>query len=264
MVYMDDVKDLIDFVPNSMRKKKAVNKSDYKLMFYEFAYLIMKNPFSSNTIEMLSGLIRIVQLISIPLNQDFISSWTDNKIFQITSTFINYFNLLPLLQGSSFIFLVVFYLCIVIVIFLFILAMVCMNVVVNQQQSESAFFFLFKTLLITCSSFLYVPMLRIFLGFFYSLNSSYVFYNQYDGASPFRIIHDILGIVFALALVLFSLIIQSVLFEIKYSKERKYAKTTSKVDIEVILGQTFLVILTIFFDDEWVILFFSCVISIVI
>jgi hypothetical protein len=67
MVYMDDVKDLIDFVPNSMRKKKAVNKSDYKLMFYEFAYLVMKNPFSSNTIEMLSGLIRIVQLISIPL-----------------------------------------------------------------------------------------------------------------------------------------------------------------------------------------------------
>ena len=83
------------------------------------------------------------------------------------------------------------------------------------------------------------------MGFFWKQNNQYVFYDQYELKSPFRIAHIIIGIIFALGLLVFSVLIQSVLFEIKYSKERKYAKTSSKIDLEVIFGQTFLVVLTI-------------------
>ena len=261
MVYISDVKDLINFIPKSMQK---LNKSNIKLLYFEFAFLIMKNPFFSNTLEFLSGLMRILQLISIPLSQNFVQTWTDGDVFQIISNFINYFNVLPLLKGDNLIFLVTFYIGVAVVIALFILAVVCMNYAVNQQQSESIAFFLFKFLLVICSSFIYVPFLRIFLGFFWKIDKQYVFYSQYALGSPFRIVHIVIGIIFAIGLMVFSLLIQSVLFEIKYSKERKYAKTSSKIDLEVILGQTFLVVLTIFFDEDWVIIFFSSVISLII
>ena len=261
MVYISDVKNLINFIPKSMQK---LQKSNFKLLYFEFAFLLMKNPFFSNNLEFLSGLMRILQLISIPLSQNFVQSWSDGDVFQIVSNFINYFNILPLLKGNNLIFLVVFYIGVVVVIALFVLAVVCMNYAVNQQQSESMAFFLFKFLLVVCSSFIFVPFLRIFLGFFWKQNNEYVFYNQHELKSPFRIVHIIIGIIFALGLLVFSVLIQSVLFEIKYSKERKYAKTSSKIDLEVIFGQTFLVVLTIFFDEDWVVIFFSSVISLII
>ena len=209
MVYISDVKDLINFIPKSMQK---LNKSNIKLLYFEFAFLIMKNPFFSNNLEFLSGLMRILQLISIPLSQNFVKSWTDGDVFQIISNFINYFNVLPLLKGDNLIFLVTFYIGVTVVIALFILAVVCMNYAVNQQQSESIAFFLFKFLLVICSSFIYVPFLRIFLGFFWKIDKQYVFYSQYALGSPFRIVHIVIGIIFAIGLMVFSILIQSVLF----------------------------------------------------
>ena len=106
MVYISDVKDLRDFIKIS---KKKITKSTLKIMYFEFAFLIMKNPFFTITLEMLSGLMRILQLISIPLCDYFSKSWSDGPVFQIITTFINYFNLVPLLKGSDLMFIIFFY-----------------------------------------------------------------------------------------------------------------------------------------------------------
>ena len=261
MVYISDVKDLKKFIKLA---KNKISKSALKVMYFEFAFLIMKNPFFTITLEMLSGLMRILQLISIPLCDYFSKSWSDGAVFQIITTFINYFNLVPLLKGSDLMFLIFYYLGVIVVIALITLAAVCMNYAMNQQQTDSIAFFLFKFLLIVCSSLLYVPFLRVFLGFFWKLNGEYVFFKQYAALSIFRIIHYVIGCIFSILLLITSFLIQNVLFEIKYSKERKYAKTSSKIDIEVIFAQTVLTVVNILFTDEWLILFFSAMLSFII
>ena len=261
MVYISDVKDLREFIKIS---KKKITKSTLKIMYFEFAFLIMKNPFFTITLEMLSGLMRILQLISIPLCDYFSKSWSDGPVFQIITTFINYFNLVPLLKGSDLMFIIFFYIGVLVVIALIVLAAVCMNYAMNQQQTDSIAFFIFKSLLIMCSSFLYVPFLRVFLGFFWKINGTFVFFTAYPSYSIIRVIHYIIGCIFSILLLVSSFLIQNVLFEIKYSKERKYAKTSSKIDIEVIFGQTVLTVVNILFTDEWLILFSSAIISFMI
>ena len=253
MVYINDIKDIKNFIKVA---KSKITKSTIKTMYFEFAFLIMKNPFLTITLEMMSGLMRILQLISIPLCDYFSKSWSDGDVFQIVTTFINYFNLVPLLKGSDLMYLIVFYIGVAVVIGLIVLAAVCMNFAMNQQQTDSIYFFMFKFLLIICSSFLYVPFLRVFLGFFWKVNGSFVFFTSYPANNIIRIIHYIIGCIFSILLLVSSFLIQNVLFEIKYSKERKYAKTSSKIDTEVIFGQTALTVVNILFFDEWLILFF--------
>ena len=64
MVYINDIKDIKNFIKVA---KSKITKSTIKTMYFEFAFLIMKNPFFTITLEMMSGLMRILQLISIPL-----------------------------------------------------------------------------------------------------------------------------------------------------------------------------------------------------